>query len=119
MEFFPLLQRLQDGYSPSTLPYHVIVPSLPGFCFSDSPPLTRDFNLSDVSAIIDKLMIDLGFGGGYVAQGGDLGSKIGRILGAKYAACKGLYSCILVFFNFNYSKSLDTSGGSRHLYYFC
>lgn len=89
MEFLPLLQLLQDEYSPSTLPYHVIVPSLPGFCFSDSPPLTRDFNLFDTSAIMDKLMIDLGFGGGYVAQGGDVGSKISRILAAKYAACKG------------------------------
>ncbi|CAG8974590.1 hypothetical protein HYALB_00004387 [Hymenoscyphus albidus] len=91
LEFLPLLKLLKEEYKPATLPYHVIVPSLPGFAFSDAPPLKRDFDLSDAAAIIDKLMIDLGFGGGYVAQGGDVGSKISRILGSKYSSCKAVH----------------------------
>jgi microsomal epoxide hydrolase len=68
----------------------VIVPSLPGFAFSDPPPLERDFNMKDVAAIMDRLMGNLGFGGGYMAQGGDLGSKVARILGCRYEGCKGM-----------------------------
>lgn len=34
-------------------------------------------------------MVNLGFESGYVAQGGDVGSKISRILGAKHDSCKG------------------------------
>lgn len=37
-------------------------------------------------------MGNLGFGDGYVAQGGDIGSKVARILGAKYSSCKGTTS---------------------------
>ncbi|CAG8957630.1 hypothetical protein HYFRA_00010497 [Hymenoscyphus fraxineus] len=91
LEFLPLLKMLKGEYTPDTLPYHVIVPSLPGFAFSDAPPLKRDFDLLDAAAIIDKLVIDLGFGGGYVAQGGDVGSKISRILGSKYSSCKAVH----------------------------
>jgi len=92
LEFLPILSILKKEYTPESLPYHVIVPSLPGFAFSDSPPLDRDYDLGDVSAIMDGLMKALGFGDGYVAQGGDLGSKISRILGAKYPSCKGVFS---------------------------
>jgi hypothetical protein len=38
---------------------------------------------------INQLMVDLGFGSGYVAQGGDIGSRIARILAVQYDACKG------------------------------
>jgi microsomal epoxide hydrolase len=89
LEFLPILSLLKKDFTPETLPYHVIVPSLPGFAFSESPPLDRDFDLGDVAAIMNGLMVSLGFEGGYVAQGGDIGSKVSRILGAKYASCKG------------------------------
>jgi microsomal epoxide hydrolase len=84
-----MLSILQKDFTPANLPYHVIVPSLPGFAFSDAPPLDRDFDLGDVAAILNGLMANLGFGDGYVAQGGDIGSKVARILGAKYPSCKG------------------------------
>lgn len=35
---------------------------------------------------VDALMIGLGFRDGYVAQGGDIGSFVARILGAKFSA---------------------------------
>lgn len=88
LEFIPILDNLRKTYTPSTLPYNIVVPSLPGFAFSSSPPLDKDFNLSDSSALIDKLMVGLGFGS-YVAQGGDIGSAIARILGATSENCKG------------------------------
>lgn len=36
-------------------------------------------------------MIGLGFGNGYVAQGGDIGSYVSRILGSKFAECKAVH----------------------------
>jgi microsomal epoxide hydrolase len=88
-EFLPLLQLFKDEYSPSTLPYHLIVPSLPGYTFSSGPPLDRDFKNADSARIVDKLMRGLGFSGGYVSQGGDIGSTVARILAIGYNSCKG------------------------------
>lgn len=89
LEFLPALSLLTSGYTPATLPYHVVVPSLPGYTLSSSPPVDKDFTTQDAARLIDRLMIGLGFGSGYIAQGGDIGSKIGRALGAKYSSCKG------------------------------
>lgn len=91
LEFLPMLDELAAKYSPATLPYHVVVPSLPGYLFSGSPPLDRDFGLEDVARIMDSLMVSvLGFGGvHYHCQGGDVGSRVCRILAAQYASCRG------------------------------
>ncbi|KAH6668254.1 Alpha/Beta hydrolase protein [Halenospora varia] len=93
LEFLPILDILRTKYTPETLPYHVIVPSLPGFAFSDPPPLDREFDLGDVAEIMDGLLGNLGFGDGYVAQGGDLASKVARILASKYPSCKAVHPC--------------------------
>ena len=61
---------LREKYTPETLPYHIIVPSLPGYTFSSRPPLDRDFRLEDTARLLNRLMISLGFGNGYVVQGG-------------------------------------------------
>lgn len=71
------------------LPYHVIVPSLPGYAFSSAPPTDVDFRLEDVAQILDHLMSNLGFSNGYIAQGGDVGSKVAQVLAAKHRNCKG------------------------------
>jgi microsomal epoxide hydrolase len=92
LEFLPLLSLFREKYEPSTLPYHLIVPSLPGYTFSSGPPVDRDFTSPDAARILNQVMVNLGFGGGYVAQGGDVGSKISRLLGAKYDSCKGKYT---------------------------
>ncbi|KAF5720915.1 microsomal epoxide hydrolase [Fusarium globosum] len=76
LEFLKILSILKERYTPETLPYHVIVPSLPGYAFSDKPPLDKNFGIRDVSRIVNSLMVQLGFGGGYIAQGGDIGSRI-------------------------------------------
>lgn len=88
-EFLPLLRLFRDEYSPEALPYHLIVPSLPGYAFSSGPPLDKDFTTADCARIIDQLMRGLGFESGYVSQGGDIGSKISRILAVNYDRCKG------------------------------
>lgn len=67
------------------------MPSLPGFAFSDPPPLGREFDLGDVAEMMDALMKGLGFESGYVAQGGDVGSKVARILGSRFEGCQGVH----------------------------
>lgn len=96
MEFLPILQQFKEEYTPETLPYHLIVPSLPGYAFSSGPPLDRDFGTSDVALLLDQLMKDLGFESGYVAQGGDIGSRIARHLGVDHESCKGMKSYISI-----------------------
>ena len=91
MEFLPILSLLKEKYTPEDLPYHIVVPSLPGFAFSSPPPLSKDFKVIDVARLIDALMIQLGFESGYVAQGGDIGSKVARALAVRHKSCKGMF----------------------------
>ena len=79
----------RQEYTPDTLPYHLIVPSLPGYTFSSGPPLDRNFVTSDIARVFDRLMKDIGFDSGYVAQGGDIGSRIARTLAVDHESCKG------------------------------
>ncbi|KAL3417497.1 putative epoxide hydrolase [Phlyctema vagabunda] len=92
LEFLPLLSLIVKQYSPETLPYHIIVPSLPGYAFSSGPPLDKNFAMADVARFMNTLMVSLGFGEtGYVAQGGDIGSRIARLLGVTYKECKAVH----------------------------
>ncbi|KAJ9661648.1 hypothetical protein H2198_001824 [Neophaeococcomyces mojaviensis] len=97
LEFIPMLSQIKHQYNndASSLPYHIIVPSLPGFGLSSSPPVqqpvTQDgelFGMESVARIFNTLMAKL-FGPStkYVAQGGDIGSRITRILAALHANC--------------------------------
>lgn len=47
--------------------------------------------MKDVGYLFNGLMEGLGFGDGYVAQGGDIGSYVTNELGAKYPACKSAF----------------------------
>lgn len=91
LEFLPMLDILRSKYTADTLPFHAIVPSLPGYGLSAGPPLDRDFSGYDAARIMNKLMVGLGFGGGYVAQGGDVGYIVSRILNAVHDECKALH----------------------------
>jgi len=87
-----MLSLIKKRYpDPSTLPYHIIVPSLPGYAFSSSPPVDRDFKAEHMAPVMDSLMQALGFGDGYIAQGGDLGSFIARQLGVENPSCKAFH----------------------------
>jgi microsomal epoxide hydrolase len=89
LEFLSVLTVLSSGHTPSTLPYHLIVPSLPGYAFSSSSPLDKNFGTEDVARLFNQLVVGLGFGQGYVVQGGDIGSKVARIMVTEYDSCKG------------------------------
>ncbi|RFU33849.1 hypothetical protein B7463_g2486, partial [Scytalidium lignicola] len=52
------------------------------------PPLDKNFDTQDIARVINQVMINLGFEKGYIAQGGDIGAKIGRILAVDHDACK-------------------------------
>lgn len=93
MEFLPIMKILKNEFNEEILPYHVVVPSLPGYAYSSKPPLHRDFRLENVANVVNDLMIGLGFGDGYVVQGGDIGSKVGRVLGALHPEVKGELEC--------------------------
>jgi len=90
LEYLPLMSLASKEYTPDTLPYHLIVPSIPGYAFSSGPPKETNFNVWNASRILDKLMANLGFDAGYVATGGDIGSSVARILAARYDSCKAM-----------------------------
>ena len=45
LEFVGVLEELGVKYEEHTLPFHVIVPSIPGYGFSGGPPLNRNFTI--------------------------------------------------------------------------
>ncbi len=65
-----MVKRLRSTYTPTTLPAHVINPSLIGFGVSLAPPIDQEFVILDNAYIIDKLMRGLGFGCGLYRSGG-------------------------------------------------
>lgn len=85
-----MLDLLRKKYSPSELPYNIIVPSLPGYALSEGPPLDRQWSKEEAASLIDKLMVGLGLTG-YVAQGGDIGSYFSRILAKQSESCKAIH----------------------------
>lgn len=99
LEFIPILKMVQKQYNndPSQLPYHIVVPSLPGFGFSSAPPVKQPlqeggeiFGSDSISRIFNRLMsILFGEQAKYIAQGGDIGSRISRILASTYPNCVG------------------------------
>ncbi|OJJ79309.1 epoxide hydrolase family protein [Aspergillus glaucus CBS 516.65] len=73
--------------------FHVVVPSLPGFCWSDGPHRSG-WTLQDTARVFDQLMKKLGYQE-YMVQCGDWGHFVGRELASKYTD-----SCKLLHFNF-------------------
>ena len=90
LEFLPLLALLRSKYTAETLPYHLIIPSLPGYTFSTPPPSDKDFRADDAARIFDTLASLLGFES-YVVQGGDVGGRVARIIAAQYPNCKAVH----------------------------
>jgi len=88
LESLSLIPILAASTSPA---FHLIIPSLPGYAFSSPPPLDRDFGVYDAARLVHKHMVGLGFGVGYAAQEGDIGSIIASILGVEYEAAKSGY----------------------------
>ncbi|KAK2042007.1 epoxide hydrolase [Colletotrichum somersetense] len=95
MEFFPVFDLLMKKYTPETLPYHVIVPSLPGHGIAaESVPVNIEPALGVATDCLRQVMLDLGFGGGYTAHGGDGGSCVARGMCMK-KECKAFHLNLL------------------------
>lgn len=92
LEFLGLLENARAKYGTDELPYTFIVPSLPGYGFSSGPSLQTESTCESMAEVINSLMLGLGFGSGYIAQGGDIGSFVARILAARHGACKAAHS---------------------------
>ncbi|KAK5064705.1 hypothetical protein LTR84_000539 [Exophiala bonariae] len=92
LEFLPMLELLRSRYKTADeLPYHLIVPSLPGYTFSSAPPLDKNFTIDDAARLFDRLIVhDLGLSA-YVAQGGDVGGRVARSLASQYEHCKAAH----------------------------
>ncbi|KAJ9609204.1 hypothetical protein H2200_006976 [Cladophialophora chaetospira] len=90
LEFLPLLDILRSQYTAEDLPYHLVVPSLPGYAFSSKPSLDKDFRADDAARIFDSLMSLLGFES-YAVQGGDVGGRVARIIASQYPNCKAVH----------------------------
>jgi len=91
LEFLDLLDLIKSKYSAADLPYHIIVPSLPGYGYSSGPPIDKNATIPDMPRICNKLMDSLGFGSGYIAQGGDLGSFVSRQSAERFDSCKAYH----------------------------
>jgi microsomal epoxide hydrolase len=90
IEFLPLCELIRSQYTPQDQPYHIIVPSLPGYTLGAELPKDRAWTLEDSSRVLNSLMKELGFDK-YIAQGGDVGSYLARIMAQKYEACVGVH----------------------------
>ena len=67
--------------------FDVVVPSLPGYAFSDRP--ARPIGPRTTAGHIDALMKGLGYGGGYLVQGGDWGAAVAAWLGLEHGTARG------------------------------
>ena len=93
LEFLQLFTKIKEKHNsdPAQLPFHLIAPSLPGYAFSSGPPTDRDWKATDTARIINKLMVSIGFGSGYISQGGDIGSFVSQALAQNYDECKAIH----------------------------
>ncbi|KAJ4326756.1 hypothetical protein N0V84_002877 [Fusarium piperis] len=91
LEFMDILDNVKSRYDPDSSPYHLIVPSLPGFTFSSGPPVDSNWGIANTSVVMDSLLRGLGFEHGYVAQGGDIGSFVARTLALTSSSCKAVH----------------------------
>lgn len=93
VEFMEVIGPLTDpvahgGHADDA--FDVVVPSLPGFGFSDKPTRTG-WGASRIATAWDELMVQLGYDR-YVAQGGDWGSLITTLIGAQNLGhCAGIH----------------------------
>lgn len=108
LEFLPTLDILRTKYSPNDLPYHIIIPSLPGYTLSSQSPLTANWKIADTARVLHKLVVQqLGFPS-YIVQGGDIGAAVARTMAVTYAECKAVH------LNHSYLPQPDNVPDSAH-----
>ncbi|KAF0846970.1 epoxide hydrolase family protein [Nocardia caishijiensis] len=81
-EFTHLVDELADPADADTPAFHVVVPSLPGFGYSDKPT-TTGWGTEKIAAAWVELMSRLGYRE-FVAHGGDWGGNITTVLAGRF-----------------------------------
>src|SRR5215831_5093910 len=79
LEFLKVAPMLADSASD---PFHVVVPSLPGYGFSGRP-FSPGMNTFRTAELWVRLMRELGYGR-FVAQGGDIGANVSSVMAWKH-----------------------------------
>ncbi len=83
VEFLDVVDALTEPDDPADA-FHVVVPSLPGYAYSDKPT-APGWDVPRVAAAWDALMRELGYER-YGAQGGDWGAMVTTSIGQQCAA---------------------------------
>lgn len=81
-EFIDVVDGLTEPEDPNAPAFHVVIPSLPGFGYSDKPT-TTGWGTEKIAAAWVELMGRLGYDG-FLAHGGDWGGNITTILGGRF-----------------------------------
>ncbi|WP_415972638.1 epoxide hydrolase family protein [Rhodococcus sp. 077-4] len=81
-EFVDVIDALANPEDSSAPAFHVVVPSLPGFGYSDKPS-TTGWGTEKIAAAWVELMRKLGYNK-FLAHGGDWGGVITTILGGRF-----------------------------------
>jgi pimeloyl-ACP methyl ester carboxylesterase len=81
-EFTDVVAELADPEDADAPAFHVVVPSLPGFGYSDKPA-TTGWGTEKIAAAWVELMGRLGYGR-FAAHGGDWGGNITTVLGGRF-----------------------------------
>ncbi len=85
----PLSDPAAHGGSASDA-FHLVIPTLPGFGYSDKPT-APGWNIDRIAGAWDALMVKLGYES-YVAQGGDWGSIVTAAIGVQNLGhCIGIH----------------------------
>jgi microsomal epoxide hydrolase len=90
IEFLPMCEVIRKKYGTKDLPYHIIVPSLPGYTLSTVKGIQKEWKMEDTARVMNQMMLNLGFNK-YLAQGGDVGSFVAQIMLNKCDACVGIH----------------------------
>ncbi|MFB4318818.1 epoxide hydrolase [Actinomadura sp. 21ATH] len=84
VRFVDVVDELADPGDAGAPAFHVVVPSLPGFGYSDRPA-TTGWGTERIAAAWVELMGRLGYGE-FAAHGGDWGGNITTVLGGRFPA---------------------------------
>lgn len=82
VEFLHVMDELADPQDAMAPAFHVVVPSLPGFGFSEKPA-TTGWGTEKIAAAWVELMGRLGYGR-FLAHGGDWGGNITTVLAGRF-----------------------------------
>lgn len=89
-EFLPYLDVVRKKWpSPDELSWNIVVPSLPGYCYSGGPSTKIEWTNEHMAYCMNEVMKAVGLTG-YIAHGGDIGSFLSRICAVRYDECRAM-----------------------------